>query len=41
VSSAYLLMYPSVNARTPYGFAAGDRAGLAAVGRKAGCIAGR
>jgi hypothetical protein len=40
VSSPNLLMYPSVTVRTPYGFAAGDRAGLAAVGRKGGCIPG-
>jgi len=40
VSDPSLLMYPTMSARTPAGFAAGDLAGLAKVGRKAGCIAG-
>jgi len=33
------LMYPSLSSAAPSGFAAGDRAGLAALGRRAGCIA--
>lgn len=40
VSDPSLLMYPSMSPRAPAGFAAGDLAGLAKVGRKAGCIAG-
>jgi hypothetical protein len=35
-----LLMNPSISSRTPNGFAGGDLAGLAAVGRPAGCITG-
>jgi hypothetical protein len=35
-----LLMNPSVSSRTPNGFVGGDLAGLAVVGRPAGCIAG-
>ncbi len=33
------LMYPQLRAGGPNGYAAGDRAGLARVGRRAGCIA--
>jgi predicted Zn-dependent protease len=40
VSNARLLMNPSLSAATPNGYAAGDLAGLARVGRKAGCIPG-
>ena len=38
VNDIHLLMNPSVNASTPNGFAAGDLAGLAALGSHAGCI---
>jgi hypothetical protein len=31
-------MYPTINKKSPHGFAAGDRAGLAAVGAPAGCV---
>jgi hypothetical protein len=31
-------MYPTLTSASPSGFAAGDRAGLAKLGRKAGCI---
>lgn len=37
-SSSRQIMYPMLQAGTPKGFASGDRAGLARVGRKAGCI---
>lgn len=37
-SSNRQIMYPMLQAGTPKGFASGDRAGLARVGRKAGCI---
>jgi hypothetical protein len=40
VSNAGLLMNPSLSSATPNGFAAGDLAGLARLGRKAGCIPG-
>jgi hypothetical protein len=40
VNNSSLLMYPTMSARTPAGFAAGDLAGLAKVGRKVGCVAG-
>jgi len=40
VSDPRLLMYPSMSARTPAGYAAGDLAGLARVGRTAGCATG-
>jgi hypothetical protein len=39
-SNPGLQMNPSLTSRTPNGFAGGDLAGLAAVGRPAGCIAG-
>jgi len=39
-SSARLLMNPYITGYTPSGYAAGDTTGLAAVGRRAGCIAG-
>jgi hypothetical protein len=35
-----VLMNPTVTSRTPNGYATGDRAGLAKVGRPAGCISG-
>ena len=40
VSNARLLMNPTLSSYTPNGYAAGDAAGLALVGRKAGCITG-
>jgi hypothetical protein len=40
VSNARLLMNPSVTSTTPNGYATGDSAGLALVGRKSGCIPG-
>jgi len=40
VSNVRLLMNPATTSYTPNGFAAGDLAGLARVGRPAGCIAG-
>jgi hypothetical protein len=38
VNNIHLLMNPAVNASTPNGFAAGDVAGLAALGSRGGCI---
>jgi len=38
VSNTRLLMNPAVTSASPNGFAAGDVAGLAALGRRAGCI---
>lgn len=38
VNNTQLLMNPAVNASTPNGFAAGDAAGLAALGSRGGCI---
>lgn len=40
VSDPRQLMYPAMSSRTPAGYTAGDLAGLARVGRKAGCLAG-
>jgi hypothetical protein len=40
VNNPRLQMNPSMTSLTPNGFAAGDLAGLARVGRKAGCIQG-
>lgn len=40
VSNPRLLMNPTMSSYTPNGYAAGDAAGLALVGRKAGCIPG-
>ena len=40
VNNGALLMNPAVTSLTPNGYAAGDRAGLAKVGRRAGCISG-
>jgi hypothetical protein len=40
VANPGLLMSPSTTSRTPNGFAGGDLAGLAVVGRPAGCING-
>jgi len=39
VGDRHQLMYPTLLASGPNGYAAGDRAGLARVGRSAGCIA--
>ena len=39
-NNASLLMNPRMDWRTPNGYAAGDRAGLAKVGRSAGCLNG-
>jgi Matrixin len=38
VTDARQLMYPNLHSTTPNGYAAGDLAGLARIGRKAGCI---
>lgn len=38
VSDPKQLMNPTITARSPNGFASGDRAGLAALGPRAGCI---
>ncbi len=38
VNNTRLLMNPAINASTPSGFAASDVVGLAALGRRAGCI---
>jgi hypothetical protein len=40
VNNARLLMNPSLSGYTPNGYTASDAAGLARVGRKAGCIPG-
>ena len=40
VSNSHLLMNPTMTSYTPNGYAAGDAAGLAMVGRNAGCIPG-
>jgi hypothetical protein len=40
VNNAKLAMNPSMSARSPNGYTPGDNAGLAKVGRKAGCING-
>ena len=40
VSNAHVLMNPTMTSYTPNGYAAGDAAGLAMVGRNAGCIPG-
>lgn len=40
MSNARVLMNPTLSSYTPNGYAAGDAAGLALVGRKAGCIPG-
>jgi hypothetical protein len=40
VNNPHLLMNPVLTSATPNGYAAGDLAGLARVGRKAGCITG-
>jgi hypothetical protein len=39
VSDARQLLYPTLSASAPNGYASGDRAGLGKVGRTAGCIA--
>jgi Matrixin len=38
VSDRHQLMYPSLHAKSPRKYAAGDRAGLEQVGRHAGCL---
>ena len=38
VSNRHLLMYPTMTSASPNGYAAGDRAGLAFVGKRPGCV---